>query len=456
MEINVGFKVLGLSRGTQEADVRKAYRQLALQFHPDRNPAGAEMFKRVNEAYEVLQKHYKSHGGIDIVLSSSGTGGGGGAARAAGFYASSPLFTDEELFGGNVGGFASGAGHRATRRHHSRPSGEESTATTPGAGGGPNETGHASAQRRREAAHGHRQPVSGYDPFGGDPDAAKAFDSQRRHFEDMERRKNALFGANGSSARDVSGGGSPSPPVPAPGAGAASPSSSSPKAAPQSPRAELFSSNQQPPTPPARAVPVATRASGFHAGVPKSAREMEEAWRAEREAMQRELESETYIHQAEQNARRRSVEEETRREWEATMKAMEEETRRNAAAAAAAAATVRVEEDLRANEELRRIADERRKLRQTEYQRRMPTAHELNRMSEVEVYLMKAALDEAGARCAAVLAARQAPGSMCVTCGALKKDVATQRFDCQHFVCCAPCGRSARRCPLCESPACDF
>uniref|UniRef100_A0A5F8GNX1 J domain-containing protein n=1 Tax=Monodelphis domestica TaxID=13616 RepID=A0A5F8GNX1_MONDO len=52
------YKVLGVPRNASPADIKKAYHQLALQVHPDKNPenreAAEKKFKQVAEAYEVL------------------------------------------------------------------------------------------------------------------------------------------------------------------------------------------------------------------------------------------------------------------------------------------------------------------------------------------------------------------------------------------------------------------
>ena len=48
------YEVLGVDKSADDADIKRAYRELARKFHPDLNPEGAETFKQINEAYAVL------------------------------------------------------------------------------------------------------------------------------------------------------------------------------------------------------------------------------------------------------------------------------------------------------------------------------------------------------------------------------------------------------------------
>ena len=80
------YKVLDVPKNATEADIKKAYRRLAMKFHPDRNPGDKEAeenFKEAKEAYEVrtdTQKRaiYDQHGHAGIDAARQGGGGGGG------------------------------------------------------------------------------------------------------------------------------------------------------------------------------------------------------------------------------------------------------------------------------------------------------------------------------------------------------------------------------------------
>ena len=57
MEFKDYYKILGVGKKADDAEIKKAYRKQALKYHPDRNPGDAEaerLFKEAAEAYEVL------------------------------------------------------------------------------------------------------------------------------------------------------------------------------------------------------------------------------------------------------------------------------------------------------------------------------------------------------------------------------------------------------------------
>ena len=82
------YEVLGVSKGASDADIKKAYRNLAKKYHPDMNPGDAEAevkFKEANEAYEVLSDPDKKakydqfgHAAFDPAAGAGGGYGGFG------------------------------------------------------------------------------------------------------------------------------------------------------------------------------------------------------------------------------------------------------------------------------------------------------------------------------------------------------------------------------------------
>ena len=109
------YEILGVDRKASGPDVKRAYRKLALKYHPDKNPddsAAEEKFKEAAEAYEVLQDDQKraqydrfGHEGL--------RGGGGPGGQGFGGMNMEDIFSQfGDIFGGGFGGGQAGGGRR--------------------------------------------------------------------------------------------------------------------------------------------------------------------------------------------------------------------------------------------------------------------------------------------------------------------------------------------------------
>jgi molecular chaperone DnaJ len=113
------YEILGVAKGAAQDEIKKAYRKVAMQYHPDRNPGdktAEEKFKEAAEAYEVLSDEEKraqydrfGHAGV----SGNGRGGyGGGNANMEDIFSQFRDIFGDDLFGGFFGGRRGGGGQR--------------------------------------------------------------------------------------------------------------------------------------------------------------------------------------------------------------------------------------------------------------------------------------------------------------------------------------------------------
>ena len=104
------YQVLNVQKNASEEELKKAYRRLAMKYHPDRNPdnkQAEENFKEVKEAYEILSDPQKraaydqfGHAGIDDTMGGAGFGGFGGFGDIGDIF--------ESVFGGGARGGSQG------------------------------------------------------------------------------------------------------------------------------------------------------------------------------------------------------------------------------------------------------------------------------------------------------------------------------------------------------------
>jgi molecular chaperone DnaJ len=99
------YETLGVGKSADEKDLKSAFRKLAMQFHPDKNPGNAAAeakFKEINEAYETLRDPQKraAYDRFGHAAFENGGGGGGGGFGGAGGFAD--IF--EDIFGEMMGG----------------------------------------------------------------------------------------------------------------------------------------------------------------------------------------------------------------------------------------------------------------------------------------------------------------------------------------------------------------
>ncbi|MBI28911.1 MAG: Chaperone protein DnaJ [Alphaproteobacteria bacterium MarineAlpha5_Bin11] len=101
------YEVLGVSKNSSESEIKKAYRKLAMKYHPDQNKGNKEAekkFKEISGAYEILRDPQKKSAYDQFGHAAFNQGGMGGGQSGFGDFSSGFGDIFEEFFGGGFGG----------------------------------------------------------------------------------------------------------------------------------------------------------------------------------------------------------------------------------------------------------------------------------------------------------------------------------------------------------------
>lgn len=117
------YEILGVAKGASADEIKKAYRKVAMQYHPDRNPgdkAAEEKFKEAAEAYEVLsdadkRAQYDRYGHAGVGSNARGGGGYGGGMNMDDIFSQFGDIFGDDLFGSFFGGQQRGRGTQRSR-----------------------------------------------------------------------------------------------------------------------------------------------------------------------------------------------------------------------------------------------------------------------------------------------------------------------------------------------------
>ena len=111
------YEVLGVSKGASEQEIKKAYKKMAIKYHPDRNPGdkeAEEKFKEAAEAYDVLHDPQKRQRYDQFGHEGLSGGAGGGGFNGAGMDLNDIFSMFGDIFGGR-GGFGGRTGRPLLR-----------------------------------------------------------------------------------------------------------------------------------------------------------------------------------------------------------------------------------------------------------------------------------------------------------------------------------------------------